>query len=135
MTIQNQGDKNFEGLVGLYLRQIQAGKTANSTPPHLDEDLLSAFIEGVLTERQYIPVIKHLIDCAFCRRVTAQLSKLTDDLYEVTFLVNKAEDNKWHKLWGNLTENISRPFNNVVVAHEQEKENAELEEKNLTTNS
>lgn len=47
---------------------------------HLDEDALSAFVEGRLTETEAAPVIQHLVGCGFCRRITAQLIRLESEI-------------------------------------------------------
>jgi len=47
---------------------------------HLDEDALSVFIEGRLNENESAPVIKHLVGCAFCRRITAQMIRLETEI-------------------------------------------------------
>jgi hypothetical protein len=47
---------------------------------HLDEDALSAFVEGRLTETESSPVIQHLVGCGFCRRATAQLIRLESEV-------------------------------------------------------
>lgn len=47
---------------------------------HLDEDALSAFVEGQLGERESAPLISHLVACGSCRRITAQLIRLEDEL-------------------------------------------------------
>ena len=47
---------------------------------HLDEDALSAFIEGRLSEPESAPVISHLVYCGFCRRITAQLVRLESEM-------------------------------------------------------
>ena len=46
---------------------------------HLDEDSLSAFIEGRLTETESTPIVSHLVACGFCRRITAQLVRLESE--------------------------------------------------------
>lgn len=56
-------------------------RSAMEAPPviagvHLDEDALSAFVEGRLTETESAPVIQHLVGCGFCRRATAELIRL-----------------------------------------------------------
>jgi hypothetical protein len=43
---------------------------------HLDEDALSAFVEGRLSERESSPLIQHLVACAYCRQATVQLVRL-----------------------------------------------------------
>lgn len=43
---------------------------------HLDEDALSVFVEGSLSEREAAPLMNHLVACASCRHTTAQLIRL-----------------------------------------------------------
>lgn len=50
---------------------------------HLDEDSLSAFVEGRLNESESASVIPHLVACGFCRRITAQLVRLESEIGEV----------------------------------------------------
>ncbi|HEV7859069.1 MAG TPA: hypothetical protein VGO91_10675 [Pyrinomonadaceae bacterium] len=59
------------------LGDAPVGSTAGA---HLDEDALSAFVEGCLGERESAPLIKHLVACGFCRRITAQLIRLDNEL-------------------------------------------------------
>lgn len=47
---------------------------------HLDEDALSAFVEGRLSETESSPVISHLISCHTCRRFTAELVRLDSEI-------------------------------------------------------
>jgi hypothetical protein len=47
---------------------------------HLDEDALSAFVEGQLTEQESSPVVQHLVACGFCRRATAELIRLESEI-------------------------------------------------------
>ncbi len=47
---------------------------------HLDEDALSVFVEGRLSERESAPLIRHLVACASCRHITAQLIRLDTEL-------------------------------------------------------
>jgi hypothetical protein len=49
---------------------------------HLDEDALSVFVEGRLGDAEAAPIIKHLVDCGSCRRITAQLIRLDGALAE-----------------------------------------------------
>jgi len=50
--------------------------SAAETSFHLDEDSLSAFVEGNLAERESRPLVSHLVDCGFCRRKTVELLRL-----------------------------------------------------------
>ena len=47
---------------------------------HLDEDALSVFVEGRLSERESAPFIRHLVACASCRHITTQLIRLDTEL-------------------------------------------------------
>jgi hypothetical protein len=51
-----------------------------SSTPHLDEDMLNAFTEGRLGEAEARPLVLHLVDCFGCRRATAELIQLSDQL-------------------------------------------------------
>ena len=51
-----------------------------TTAVHLDEDALSAFIEGRLSDEESSPVVQHLVGCGFCRRITAQLVRLESEI-------------------------------------------------------
>jgi hypothetical protein len=72
-------NKETEGIRRMIHQHLQ--RRALIAPPvttdvHLDEDALSAFTEGRLSERESVPVISHLVNCGFCRRITAQLVRL-----------------------------------------------------------
>jgi hypothetical protein len=59
------------------------GRRASLAPAsgaHLDEDALSVFVEGRLSERESAPLIRHLVACASCRHITAQLIRLDTEL-------------------------------------------------------
>jgi hypothetical protein len=70
-------------------------RNAMNAPPvvsdlHLDEDALSAFVEGRLAEQESAPVIQHLVGCGFCRRATAQLIRLESEIGQVDAGVQEA---------------------------------------------
>lgn len=47
---------------------------------HPDEDTICAFIEGRLEEAASSEMVSHLILCSFCRRTTAQATRLESQL-------------------------------------------------------
>ena len=61
-------------LLGNYLRLD--GNSLASDGPHLDEDSMSALVDGTLSQREAQPIVNHLVDCSFCRKVTAELLRL-----------------------------------------------------------
>jgi hypothetical protein len=64
------------------IRQMIDGRLKTRVPAeaafevHLDEDSISAFVEGRLEESESAPVVSHLVACSFCRHTTAQLIRL-----------------------------------------------------------
>jgi hypothetical protein len=50
-----------------------AGSPPGTAGPHLDEDVICAFVESRLEEPESLPIISHLVACASCRQTTAQL--------------------------------------------------------------
>ena len=120
-------DIQIQGLLDRYLRSQALNKNVISGE-HLDEDLLAAFTEGNLNEREAQPIVSHLVECSFCRHVTAELARLElafagEDVQAV------ASENQPSKISEVLSALLSRMFganDGVVFAH-QEKE-ADTEE-------
>jgi hypothetical protein len=72
-----QANKETEAIRYLIHQRLKARLPPE--PPssgHLDEDTVSAFVEGRLEEPESSPVISHLIACTTCRHTTAQLIRL-----------------------------------------------------------
>jgi hypothetical protein len=67
-------------MIHLHLQRSAVAAPPVVTDVHLDEDALSAFVEGRLTEQESAPVIQHLVGCGFCRRATAQLIRLESEI-------------------------------------------------------
>ncbi len=51
----------------------RAHESAATATEHIDEDAISAFVEGRLEDAEAAPVISHLIGCSSCRHATALL--------------------------------------------------------------
>jgi hypothetical protein len=75
----------------LQRHELEGGPFGSAAGAHLDEDALSAFVEGCLGERESAPLIKHLVACGFCRRITSQLIRLDDELGALDETVGKIE--------------------------------------------
>lgn len=78
-----KNNRETEG-IRLMIHQHLQRSAMNALPVvaglHLDEDALSAFVEGRLTETESAPVIQHLVGCGFCRRATAELVRLESEI-------------------------------------------------------
>ena len=121
----------MQGLLALYLAARKSGGTAAPTP-HLDEDSLAAFAEGTLSEREAKPMIAHLVDCGFCRHITAELVRLdmafAEETETVRPMAEAAEPAKISQVLSNL---LSRIFGTndsaAVFAHEEKEEEKDSE--------
>jgi hypothetical protein len=70
-------------MVHQHLRRRASLAPASPAGAHLDEDKLSAFVEGRLSDLESAPAIRHLVSCGSCRNITAQLVRLDTELSEV----------------------------------------------------
>ncbi|CAN5615589.1 hypothetical protein BH24ACI2_BH24ACI2_00860 [soil metagenome] len=118
-------DIQIQKLLDSYLR-LQVSKNGfTAEGEHLDEDFLTAFVEGNLNRREARPVVNHLAACMFCRQVTAELVKLdlafADDQARV--FAKEDEPSKVSEVLNGLLSRIFGTNDDVVFAHqEQEKE-------------
>ena len=69
----NKQETMIQGALAEYLT---SRKTSNAVTPHIEQDTLAAFTEGTLNARESQPVVTHLVDCSFCRHITAELVRL-----------------------------------------------------------
>jgi predicted XRE-type DNA-binding protein len=82
-----KNNRETEGIRRMVHQHLQ--RRAMVQPPvvtdlHLDEDALSAFVEGRLSETESAPVVQHLVACGFCRRATAELVRLEAEVGTAT---------------------------------------------------
>lgn len=126
----NSEELKIEGLLNRYLRLKVSANGLTVEEPHLDENSLTAFVEGNLGKRETEPIINHLVNCTFCRHVTAQLVKLemafADE--EINLVVDEKQPSKVSEVLGGLLSRIFGNSEEAVFAH-QEKEESE-EQKN-----
>ncbi|MBV6496435.1 MAG: zf-HC2 domain-containing protein [Acidobacteria bacterium ACB1] len=76
-------DTRFQDLFAVYLRDRTNALRAEASTSHLDEDTISAFVDGGLTLRELDPVVAHLADCGYCRTSTAALLRLEAEFAEM----------------------------------------------------
>lgn len=130
MGLINSEDNQIQGLLDRYLR-LRISTNALLSEEHLDEDLVTAFVEGNLKEREAQPIVKHLVDCSFCRHVTTQLVKLDFALADEEIMKIAIDDRKPSRVSEVLNGLLSRIFgttDGAVFAH-HEKEDTEKPEK------
>jgi hypothetical protein len=83
---------------------------------HLDEDALSAFVEGRLSERESAPLIQHLVACSYCRQATVQLVRLDSETVAPQIMTTEAEQEEPGRIRRLLDDLASR----VLPSHDEE---------------
>jgi hypothetical protein len=80
---RNQELEGIRRLIDQHLLE-RAGTVASAgaylAGAHLDDDALSAFVEGRLGELESSPIISHLVSCNSCRRFTVELVRLESEV-------------------------------------------------------
>lgn len=125
--IINPQDIQIQGVLDSYLRSRVSDKNLVWQERHLDEDSLTAFAEGNLSERELQPVVGHLVECSFCRQVTTELVRL--DLAfaekEVEAVVAEKRPSKISEVLESLLSHVFGANDGAVFAHEEKKEDSE----------
>jgi hypothetical protein len=77
-----KSDKESDRIRRMVHQHLQGRVSLAASPAgtHLDEDALSAFVEGRLSNLESAPLVRHLVGCGSCRNITAQLIRLDTEL-------------------------------------------------------
>lgn len=133
--MENTGKRNSEelriqGLLDRYLNRQSAANNLSTQENHLDEDSLTAFVEGNLSEREAKPMVSHLVDCSFCRHVTTELVKLdfafADE--QVHTVAAESQPSKISEVLNGLLARIFGTGDSAVFAHHETEEKVETDE-------
>ena len=121
----NQEYQKISALLGIYLQREQL-ETTQVADSHLDEDMLSAFIEGNLSRPESAPLLSHLVNCASCRSITAQLIRL-EIAFDEDVPQHQATEPETGRLQKFFSDLVSRVFQTeeVVFANELKTEEPE----------
>ena len=129
----NPQETKIQGILAEYLT---SRKPMNASTGHLDQDTLAAFTEGNLTELEARPAVSHLVNCSYCRHITAELVRL--DLAfadEPIPTVNKQEQPaKISEVLSGLLAKMFGTSENAVFAHEDKEKEKEDENKDKEEN-
>ncbi len=133
--MENTGNRNSEelriqGLLDRYLNRQSAANDLSTQENHLDDDSLTAFVEGNLSNRESKPIVSHLVDCSFCRHVTAELVRLdfafADE--QVQIVAQESQPSKVSEVLNGLLARIFGTGDNTVFAHHETEEKIETDE-------
>lgn len=117
-------------IIGLIDRFLKVRPEREKNEAHLDEDILTAFVEGNLAERESKPIVNHLVGCSFCRHITAELVKLEMAFAEETAPANeyKNEPTKVSEVLSGILSRLFGTNDGTVFAHEEKEEENETDE-------
>lgn len=132
--MENTGKTNpleikLQGLLDRFLKVRSAENGTFTNQEHLDEDTLSAFVEGNLMEREAKPIVSHLADCSFCRNITAQLVRLDLAFAGETepVLVEETNPTKIADVLSGVLTRIFGSNEGAVFAHHEDEDTNEKE--------
>jgi len=131
----NPQEQQIQGLLNRYLASHSTRNTAEGS--HIDDDSLSAFVEGTLNRRESDSIVTHLVDCGFCRHTTAELVRL-----DLAFaaeeaparIVETAEPSKISEVLSGIFSKIFGTTDGAVFAHEEQKKKEDEEKKETEEN-
>ena len=125
---RQKAEKGIQGLLEQYLATRGSLKSSiGETSLHLDEDSLSAFAEGNMSQRESAPVVSHLVSCGFCRHKTAALVTLDLELAaqdDPRTVQELAEPTKISGVLNGILSKIFGPSDAAVFAHNEEDKDA-----------
>lgn len=120
----DRGEQMIQGALGAYLQARSSLIDVDAEARHLDEDVLTAFVEGNLNESEANPVISHLADCSFCLHVSAELIRLDMAFANEVRPIQSAETEPAGvgEVLGKILSRIFGPGDGAVFAHEEKAE-------------
>ncbi|NNE68590.1 MAG: hypothetical protein HKN33_18640 [Pyrinomonadaceae bacterium] len=125
----NRDEQLIQNALGAFLRARNGLSNVDSESQHLDEDVLSAFVEGSLSESEAKPVVSHMADCGYCLHVSAELIKLdlafADEARPAA--LPEAEPSKVSEVLGGILSRIFGTNDGAVFAHEEKSEDENVD--------
>ena len=120
----NPLDIKIQGLLDRFLKVRSAENGTFTNQEHLDEDSLAACVDGNVKEREAKPIVSHLVDCSFCRNITAELVRL--DLAFAgeteTVTVAEAQPTKIAEVLSGILTRIFGSNEGAVFAHHEDED-------------
>lgn len=118
----NPQELQIQGVLDRYLASRSDRNDAGTA--HIDEDSLSAFVEGTLNKRESNSIVSHIVDCGFCRHATAELVRLDLEFAEADSsaqVIASSEPSKISEVLSGIFSKIFGTTDGAVFAHEEKK--------------
>lgn len=129
---QQKGDPQLAAirrLIGIRLKaRMRDEAISHAVAAHPDEDIINAFVEGWLEESKADSLTSHLVSCASCLHMTAQLIRFDPGMDEAGSLSADADQSPLQRFFDRLASGIvpSRE-EHAVFAYEEKDEPADTE--------
>lgn len=125
-------DETIQGLLDRYLKAKRQNTAYSGHDNHLDEDTITAFVEGKTGERESHGIVKHLVDCSFCLHITAEMARLNYAFADEELPVSNVTQSEPASISSVLSGLLSRIFgtsDGAVFAHHEEEEKKDDDDK------
>ncbi len=133
MNETNQPNGNFEQ--ALIARMVEARLKARATgselpASHPDADLITALVEGRIEDQNSQSMITHLVNCASCLHITAELIRSEPEMDEVSSSVEiEEEPSRLKRFLDRLADEIIPSAGEAAVfAYEEKDQNNDSDE-------
>lgn len=128
----NKDQEAIREMIDHRLKSLSAAETVTLSPEsHLDEDTISAFVEGRLATNESRPILSHLTACGLCRRASAHLVRLENQVEaEIPAQAAAEEPGRLRAFLSDLTsvvktdEEVVFAYQNPLAEDEQETSDA-----------
>jgi hypothetical protein len=137
-SANDQHDFPRAAISRLLAERLQSTLSAEdrSSAEHLDADTTAAFVEGRLDDKEARPIISHVINCASCLHLTAELIRFeaeTDEVSDATLADETA--GPLRRFFDRFADGAFPQFNEDTVFAYNENENGEKTEPEDTEES
>ncbi len=126
-NMENMELNAIHNLIGQQLRRQASANTVEDS--FLDDDVLTAYVEGRLTERENQRVVKHLLKSDFHRQMVADLMRFEEELgeQEMTMPVVVGEAGRVRRFLESFTVRFFSSDEESVFAYHAQSENQDEE--------
>jgi len=125
-------DKKAETIRGMIAQRLKtvAAAELSQVPAqlHLDEDVIAAFVEGRLLDNECQPVLAHLAACGACRRASAQMVQLENQVDAEPASDVADEPGRLESLLSKFGSLVPSTGEEVVFAYQDSEEEEAVEE-------
>ena len=123
----NEAELKIQRALGLFLGSQENWNDPARHQSHVDEDMITAFVEGNLSEKEAKPVVSHLVDCSFCLHVSAELVRLEAAFADEPLVIKETAEESAGvgRVFSGILEKIFGSTESAVFAHEEKDEESE----------